>query len=160
MKEFAKLTTKDHFVVTLVRLKRNTSLEMLWDIFGITTGTGSRIFITWILFLEKELAFLLPFSTKEELREISKPNCFKKNCFKNLRAIIDCTEFYVGKPGKPSSQKSTYSQYKSSNTFKLLISMSTILHVNYVSKLYSGSISDKEIVNVSGFLEKLNPAML
>ena len=133
---------------------------MLCDIFGITTGTGSRIFITWILFLEKELGFHLPFSTKEELREISKPNCFKKNCFKNLRAIIDCTEFYVGKPGKPSSQKSTYSQYKSSNTFKLLISMSTILHVNYVSKLYSGSISDKEIVNVSGFLEKLNPAML
>ena len=38
--------------------------------------------------------------------------------------------------------------------------MSTILHVNYVSKLYIGSISDKEIVNVSGFLEKLNPAML
>ena len=35
--------------------------------------------------------------------------------------------------------------------------MSTILYVNYVSKLYSGSISDKEIVNVSGFLEKLNP---
>ena len=32
--------------------------------------------------------------------------------------------------------------------------MSTILHVNYVSKLYSGSISDKEIVNVSGFLER------
>ena len=80
---------------------------MLCDIFGITTGTGSRIFITWILFLEKELAFLLPFSTKEELREISKPNCFKKNCFKNLRAIIDCTEFYVEKPGKPSSQRST-----------------------------------------------------
>ena len=160
MKEFAKLTTKEHFVVTLVRLKRNTSLEMLWDIFGITTGTGSRIFITWILFLEKELGFLLPFSTKEELREISKPNCFKKNCFKNLRAIIDCTEFYVGKPGKPSSQSSTYSQYKSLNKFKLLISLSPILHFNFVSKLYSGRISDKEIVNVSGSLEKLNPAML
>ena len=110
MKELAKLTTKEHFVFTLVRLRRSPSLEMLWDIFGITTGTGSRIFITWILFLEKELGFLLPFSTKEELREISKPNCFKKNWFKNLRAIIDCTEFYVGKPGKPSSQSSTYSQ--------------------------------------------------
>ena len=32
-----------------------------------------------------------------------------------------------------------------------------IFHFNCVSKLYSGSISDKEIVNVSGFLEKLNP---
>ena len=77
-----------------------------------------------------------------------------------MRAIIDCTEFYVGKPGKPSSQSSTYSQYKSLNTFKLLISLSAILHFNFVSKLYSGRISDKEIVNVSGFLEKLNLAML
>ena len=106
------------------------------------------------LFLEKELGFILPFSTKEEVQEISKPNCFKKNCFKNLRAIIDCTEFYAAKPGKPSSQRSMYSQYKSSNTFKLLIALSPILHFNFVSKLYSGRISDKEIVNVSGFLER------
>ena len=35
--------------------------------------------------------------------------------------------------------------------------MSPILHFNFVSKLYSGSISDREIVNVSGFLDKLNP---
>ena len=35
--------------------------------------------------------------------------------------------------------------------------MSAILHFNFVSKLYSGSIIDKEIVNVCGFLEKLNP---
>ena len=35
--------------------------------------------------------------------------------------------------------------------------MSPILHFNFVAKLYSGSISVKEIVNVSGFLEKLNP---
>ena len=106
------------------------------------------------LFLEKELGFILPFSTKEEVREISKPNCFKKSCFKNLRAIIDCTEFYAAKSGKPSSQRSMYSQYKSSNTFKLLIALSPILHFNFVSKLYSGRISDKEIVNVSGFLER------
>ena len=130
---------------------------MLCDIFGITTGTGSKIFVTWILFLEKELSFLLPFSTREELTGVTKPNCFKKKSLKNLRAIIDCTEFYVEKPCKPSSQRSTYSQYKSSNTFKLLVSMSPTLHFNFVSKLYSGSISDKEIVNVSGFLDKLQP---
>ena len=91
-KELAKLTTKEQFVFTLVRLRRNPSLEMLCDIFGITTGTGSRIFITWILFLEKELAFLLPFSAKEELREISKPNCLcntgKSTTINNKREII------------------------------------------------------------------------
>ena len=86
---------------------------------------------------------------------VPKPKCFTKKSLNNLRATIDCTEFYVEKPCKPSSQRSTYSQDKSSNTFKLLISMSPILHVNFLSKLYSGSISDKEIVKASGFLEKL-----
>ena len=33
--------------------------------------------------------------------------------------------------------------------------MSPILHVNFLSKLYSGSISDKEIVKANGFLGKL-----
>ena len=150
-----KLTPKEQFVFTLVRLRRNPSLEMLCDVFGITTGTGSSIFITWILFLEKESSFLLPFSTREELLGIPRPHCFKRKSFNNLRAIIDCTELYVEKPCKPSSQRSTYSQYKSSNTFKLLISMSPVLHFNFVSKLYSGSIRDKEIVNVSDFLDKL-----
>jgi len=35
--------------------------------------------------------------------------------------------------------------------------MFPILHFNFVSKLYSGSISDKDIVNFSGFLDKLQP---
>lgn len=155
--ELSNLTSKEQFVFTLVRLRRNPSLEMLCDIFGVTKWSGSRIFVTWILFLEKELRFILPFSTKQELIGIPRPSCFKKNRFKNVRAIIDCTKSYVEKPCKPSSQRSTYSQYKSSNTFKLLISMSPILHFNFVSKLYSGSISDKEIVNASGFLGKLQP---
>ena len=131
-KQLAKLPAKEQLVFTLVRPRRNPSFETPCDIFRIATGTGSRTFITWILFLEKELGFLLPFSTKEELKEISKPNCFKKDCFNNLRAIIDCTELYIEKPRKPSSQRSTYSQYKSSNTFKLLILMSPILHFNFV----------------------------
>ena len=53
-KQLARLTTNEQFVFTLVRLRRNPSLEMLCDIFDITTGTGSRIFKTWILFLENE----------------------------------------------------------------------------------------------------------
>ena len=35
--------------------------------------------------------------------------------------------------------------------------MSPSLHFNFVSKLYCGSISDKEIESTSGFLQKLNP---
>lgn len=126
---------------------------MISGIFGISAGTGSRIFISWILFLSQELTFLLPFSTTSDLDGIKKPKELRD--IVNLRAIIDCTEFYIQKPSKLSSQRATHSHYKSSNTFKLLVSISPIAHFNFVSRLFTGSISDKEIVKDSGFLEQL-----
>ena len=47
------------------------------------------------------------------------------------------------------------SQYKSSDTFKVLVSQSPMCYFNFVSHAYSGSISDKEIVRKSGFLDHL-----
>lgn len=141
--------------MTLVRLRRKPSMTMLADIFGIATGTASRITITWILFLEKELSFLLPFSTTDEMNGLPMPKAFQG--ISNLRGIIDCTEFYIETPRRLPSQKATYSSYKSRNTFKLLVSISPIPHFNFVSNLFSGNISDKELVRKSGFLDKLIP---
>lgn len=154
-RQLSKLTPKEQFVFTLVRLRRSPSIIMLSDLFGVCARTGSQIFISWVLFLSNELKFILPFSTVSDIKGITRPKGFKNK--ENLRAIIDCTEFYIEKPSKPSCQRSTYSQYKSANTFKLLISMSPICHINFISKLYSGSISDKEIVTKSGFLQELQP---
>ena len=151
-----KLTIREQFIFTLIRLRRNTSMVMLTDLFGISCGTGSKLFISWVLFLSQELKVFLPFSTLEDLKGIKRPDALKK--MQNLRAIIDCTEFYIQKPSKPASQRSTYSQYKSNNTFKLLVSISPIMHFNFVSALYTGSISDKQIVQESGFLDLLEPA--
>ncbi len=139
-----KLTTREQFLFTLVRLRRNTSIIMLTDLFGISSGTGSKIFISWVLFLSKELKFLLPFSTLNDLKGIKRPQALMN--IANLRAIIDCTEFYIQQPSRPSSQRFTY---------KLLVSISPIMHFNFVSALYTGSISDKEIVRASGFLDRL-----
>ena len=128
---------------------------MLCDLFGISQTVGSSIFLTWVMFLEKELKLFLPFSTLTDMEGISWPEVYRCNpCF---RAIIDCTEFYIQKPSLPSSQRRTHSTYKARNTFKLFISISPLLHINYVSRLYSGCISDKEITKKCGFLEELVP---
>jgi hypothetical protein len=150
-----KLTTWEQMLLTLVRLKRKPSIVMLADLFDIAPGTASRIFITWILFLEKELSFLLSFPTLAELEDIDCPGSMRQ--VENLRAIIDCTEFHIEKPFRISSQRTTYSSYKSRNTFKLFISISPVPHINFVSNLYSGSISEKELTKQCGFLELLNP---
>ena len=150
-----KLSTWEQLILTLVRLRRRLTITVLADVFGIASGTASRLIITWILFLEKELAFLLKFSTVSEMKGIRFPKAFRE--IPDLRAVIDCTEFYIETPNRLPSQRSTYSSYKSRNTFKLLISISPLAHINFVSNLYSGSISDKEIVRQSGFLEELQP---
>lgn len=154
---YSKLTIKEQLILTLVRLRRCPSLCMLSIMFGISTALASRISITWILFLEKELDFLLNFSTLDEMKGLKRPKVYRDVKYEKLRAIIDCTEFYIEKPSLPSSQRRTYSQYKSNNTLKLLVSISPICHFNFVSKLYTGCISDKEIVKASGFLEFIKP---
>ena len=74
---------------------------MLCDLFGISSGIGSNLFITWVLFLAKELAMFLPFSTIKDMEGIPRPQAYERN--PALRAIIDCTEFYIHKPSLPSS---------------------------------------------------------
>jgi hypothetical protein len=81
-----------------VRLRRKPSMVMLADLFGIGPGTASRIFITWVLYLEKELSFLLSFPTVAELNDIYIPASLSG--IKNMRGIIDCIEFYIEKPGR------------------------------------------------------------
>lgn len=128
---------------------------MLCDLFGISPATGSNLFITRVMFLAKELKVFLPFSTINDMEGIPRPEVYKNNpC---LRAVIDCTEFYIQKPSLPSSQRRTHRSYKARNTFKLFISISPVLHINYISQLYSGCISDKEITKKCGFIEALEP---
>ena len=146
-----KLTTYEQFVFTLVRIR----LTWLCDLFGISSSTGSNLFITWVLFLAKELQSFIPFPTLKDMEGLPRPQVYQNNpC---LRAIIDCTEFYIQKPSLPSSQRHTHSNYKSNNTFKLFISISPVLHINFISRLCSGFTSDKEVTKKCGFIEALEP---
>ena len=49
--------------------------------------------MSWIVFLEKELNFLLHFPTLSELSGLKYPKAYRE--ISNLRGIIDCTEFYI-----------------------------------------------------------------
>lgn len=91
------------------------------------------------------------------MKGLKRPKVYGDVKYEKLRTIIDCTEFYIEKPSLPSSLCCTSSQYKSNNTLKLLVSISPICHFNFVSKLYTGCISDKQIVKASGFLEFIKP---
>ena len=56
---------------------------------------------------------------------------------------------------RPKAQRITWSNYKHNNTFKFLVGIAPTGTIIYISKLYSGSISDVNIVKSSGFLDKV-----
>ena len=61
-------------------------------------------------------------------------------------------EIFIEKPKNPTAQQLTFSKYKNHNTFKALIAISPAGAVSFVSDLYGGNISDKNLTAVSGLL--------
>ena len=67
----------------------------------------------------------------------------------SLRVTIDCTEIKISQPRGPANQQVTFSNYKNCNTAKALIGVSPAGAISFVSELYGGNISDKEITKRS-----------
>lgn len=80
------------------------------------------------------------------------PECFKA-VYPSTRVILDCTELKIQTPSSLSLNSEFYSHYKGTTTFKCLIGISPAGCVTFVSSLYAGSISDKEITKQSGIIE-------
>ena len=75
---------------------------------------------------------------------------------KSVRCIIDCTEIKCEKPQDLQKQSELYSEFKSHNTFKGLVGISPNVWMTFVSGLYGGSISDREVVEKSNFIDLLD----
>lgn len=91
--------------------------------------------------------------------EIVKSNMPKqfKSMYPSTRVILDATEIYIDQPHIPELQQMTFSNYKNHNTYKGLIGISPDGVVTFISCLYSGSISDKQLTRQSGILDLLEP---
>ena len=87
-------------------------------LFSISQSSVSKIFTTWITILYHVFKEVLITWPSKELVKTHLPKLFFK--YPRTRVIIDCTELKIEKPGAPSSQTVTWSDYKSHNTFKLL----------------------------------------
>ena len=92
-------------------------------------------------------------STRECINKLM-PDSFKE-LYPLTRVIIDCTEIYVQTPSSLLLQSQLYSSYKSNTTLKGLIGIAPHGAITFVSSLYTGSISDKEMTRFSGILDLL-----
>lgn len=121
--------------------------------FAISQSSVSRIIITWINLLYLQLK-QIPLWPPRALIHSCMPKTFKEK-YPSTRVIIDATEIFIEQPSLPELQQLTFSNYKNHNTYKGLVGISPSGAVIFVSDLYPGSISDKQLTRRCGILDLL-----
>lgn len=147
------LTVENEFFLVLCRLKVGLLEEDSSAIFGVCQSVVSQIVNTWIKFIFFRFKELDVFPSRE-IVQLHIPECFRKK-YSTTTLIIDATEIYIEKPNNPEAQQVTFSSYKNHNTLKALVGIVPKGGISFVSTLYGGSISDKELTQKSGLIEKL-----
>nr|XP_022334382.1 uncharacterized protein LOC111131237 [Crassostrea virginica]XP_022334383.1 uncharacterized protein LOC111131237 [Crassostrea virginica] len=143
----------DEFFLFLCRVRQGFPEQDLAVRFGVSQASVSRILITWSNYLYAMLGSLPIWPSRSVVNE-NMPECFR-NTYPTTRVILDCTEIKVQTPSSKVLNSQVYSNYKSHTTFKSLVGITPSGTVSFVSSLYTGGISDKEITARSGIIDLL-----
>ena len=140
-----KLLSFDQFFMYLSWLRNCFTTRMLSWLFDVPKSTVSRYLVkkNW---KNCNLVFKSP-----------SVGCNARNIQNNLpinSMTIDCTEIFCQRPSSLLSQSAMYFNYKHHVTSKGLLGIAPSGAITFISELYKGSISDKEIVKTSGILNK------
>ncbi|XP_023249071.1 uncharacterized protein LOC111644426 [Seriola lalandi dorsalis] len=150
-----KLPLVDECFMFFCRIVAGLKEKVLASVFGVSVSTVSRTILTWANYLYQILGSQPTWMTREQV-QATMPDKFRHHC-PNVRVIIDCTELRCEKPSSLTLQSETFSSYKNHTTFKGLIGIAPSGVITFISKLYTGSISDKEITIKSGLTQFLLP---
>jgi len=141
----------DQFLMTMMRLKLGLVLADLSFRFSVSKATCSKIVNKWIELLYVHTSFLTYWPTREQI-DNTMPADFQER-FPRTRVVIDCTELFTETPKSLAEQSLMFSQYKTHMTWKALVGITPNGVVSFVSDLWAGSISDKQIVIKSGIID-------
>ena len=146
-----KIEPIDQMWMFLPRVRLGLFKRDLAHRFNVSVSTVSDVVITWAHYLYILLGSLPGRPSKEKVKQ-HLPESFKGR-YENVRGILDCTELKCELPKDYQKHSEMYSDYKSHDTFKELVCISPSGWITFVSQLYPGRISDKEIVEKSNFCQ-------
>ncbi len=150
-----KIQLIDKLFIYCCRVAAGLREQVIADIFGVSVSTVSRTIITWANYLFFVWGLVPIWMSRQQIGS-SMPENYRLFS-PNLRVILDCTEIRCESPTSLTLHTEIFSSYKSTTTFKGLVGVAPRGTVTFISQLYTGSISDKEITKKSGILDLLEP---
>ncbi|CAM4625785.1 unnamed protein product [Leuciscus chuanchicus] len=152
-----KLLPIDELFLFLSYLSTGCTQRELGHRFKIHRATVSRIIVTWANFLYSLLGsvctWMSPAAVKANL-----PQDFHGS-YSDTHVVLDCTELGCQTPSSLLVHSEVFSHYKSHCTFKAMVGMSPHGALTFVSALFEGSMSDREVFRQSGITSLLTPDM-
>lgn len=150
------LTPLNQLLLTLVKLRLNLHFKDLAFRFKIGPTTATTYFQNIIEILFERLNCLIIWPEGEDAK-INVPSCFKEAFQEKTTVIIDCFEVFIEKPDNYLTRQQCWSNYKHHHTIKFLIAITPQGTISYISKGWGGRTSDKQMVELGGFLNLIKP---
>lgn len=157
----SEFTVREKLLIFLVQLRRGFTFKTLAALLSsadrkIEQTLMRKIFTTYIQLMYKIFRDMqtVMFPERAHLKHFI-PKVFK--AMKNIRCIVDCTDFRIECSRNFARQGNTFSSYKRSNTFKCLIAVTPNGGACFVSDLFEGDTDDIQIFKDCGILRYLNP---
>ena len=142
--------TQEYFII-MCRLRRGFSEHYLANLYAVGQFTISRILISSLNYMYLKFGQICIWPSKSVV--IATVLDDFKDKFPNTPVITDCTEVFCEMPNILQLNLELFSSYKDHVTLKGLVGIAPSGAITFVSRLYTGSISDREIVE-SGFLSQ------
>ena len=143
----SRCSLADELLIVLMKLRLGVPNDDLGFRFNISRAAVSYIFHKWISIMSIELKCLVHWPDYEKLRQ-NMPSCFRKH-YSNVRCIIDCFEIFIERPVVFEARAATYSNYKKG------MATTPTGSISFISQAWGGRVSDKEITQKCGFLDKI-----
>ncbi|KAK9693332.1 DDE superfamily endonuclease [Popillia japonica] len=175
-KRLHSISIKERVILTMMKLKQNSSYAMLGCLFGINSNLCRSYILAFLPLIASVVRPMIYFPTTEEIKN-NMPKCFEKfedvriiiDCteihiqkpkclccsfekFEDVRIIIDCTEIHIQKPKCLCCRICFYSHYKGCETVKFMVGCSPGGIITFVSEPYGGRLSDKFIFEESDLI--------
>lgn len=148
---YAELSMKQRVIMTLTKLRTNMGFEVLGAFFGVDRHTCGKYFSSTIKLMSLILKPCIYWPTKEE-NLMSMPKYFQKQS--DTVMLLDMVKISLESPNCLKCHSELFTPNNSSSSIKFYTGVAPSGLIIYLSKVYSGMVANKKILEESDLIAK------